>query len=106
MLALNRFNGSVVRAWTSQARIQVLSKGSPGSDGTRVPIEAAGRRLGPEMADRLVIIGDGRIAAQGTRAELLAGAETLVGADPVERNGVDVVEEVQRVDAVGLHQPR
>ena len=25
-------------------------------DGTRVPIEAAGRRLGPEMADRLVII--------------------------------------------------
>jgi ABC-2 type transport system ATP-binding protein len=30
------------------------------------------------VADRLVIIGDGRIAAQGTRAELLSGAGTLV----------------------------
>jgi ABC-2 type transport system ATP-binding protein len=33
------------------------------------------------VADRLVIIGDGRIAAQGSRAELLAGAGTLVQAD-------------------------
>jgi ABC-2 type transport system ATP-binding protein len=31
-------------------------------------------------ADRLVIIGEGRIAAQGTRAELLTGASTLVRA--------------------------
>jgi ABC-2 type transport system ATP-binding protein len=30
------------------------------------------------VADRLVIIGDGRIVAQGTRAELLSGAGTLV----------------------------
>jgi ABC-2 type transport system ATP-binding protein len=30
------------------------------------------------VADRLVIIGDGRIVAQGTRAELLPGAGTLV----------------------------
>jgi ABC-2 type transport system ATP-binding protein len=32
------------------------------------------------VADRLVIIGDGRIVAQGSRAELLAGAGTLVAA--------------------------
>jgi ABC-2 type transport system ATP-binding protein len=32
------------------------------------------------IADRLVIIGNGRIAAQGSRAELLAGAGTLVRA--------------------------
>ena len=32
------------------------------------------------IADRLVIIGNGRIAAQGSRAELLAGAATLVRA--------------------------
>jgi ABC-2 type transport system ATP-binding protein len=32
------------------------------------------------VADRLVIIGNGRIAAQGSRAELLAGAGTLVRA--------------------------
>jgi len=31
-------------------------------------------------ADRLVIIGEGRIAAQGTRAELLTGASTLARA--------------------------
>jgi ABC-2 type transport system ATP-binding protein len=30
------------------------------------------------VADQLVIIGDGRIAAQGDRADLLAGAGTLV----------------------------
>ena len=35
------------------------------------------------VADQLVIIGGGRIAAQGSRAELLAGAGTLVrAADP------------------------
>jgi ABC-2 type transport system ATP-binding protein len=33
------------------------------------------------VADQLVIIGDGRIAAQGSRAELLAGTGTLVQAD-------------------------
>jgi ABC-2 type transport system ATP-binding protein len=33
------------------------------------------------VADQLLIIGGGRIVAQGTRAELLAGAGTLVCAD-------------------------
>jgi ABC-2 type transport system ATP-binding protein len=33
------------------------------------------------VADQLVIIGDGRIAAQGSREELLAGAGSLVEAD-------------------------
>jgi ABC-2 type transport system ATP-binding protein len=47
------------------------------------------------IADRLVIIGDGRIAAQGTRAELLAGAETLVGAP-------DEAALVAALDAAGL----
>jgi ABC-2 type transport system ATP-binding protein len=36
------------------------------------------------VADRLVIIGSGRIVAQGTREELLAGAGTLVRADDAE----------------------
>jgi ABC-2 type transport system ATP-binding protein len=43
------------------------------------------------VADRLVIIGDGRIAAQGTRAELLSGAGTLVraGDEVALRAGLD-----------------
>jgi ABC-2 type transport system ATP-binding protein len=47
------------------------------------------------IADRLVIIGDGRIAAQGTRAELLSGAGTLVGAP-------DEAALVAALDAAGL----
>jgi ABC-2 type transport system ATP-binding protein len=48
------------------------------------------------IADRLVIIGEGRIAAQGTRAELLSGAGTLVLArdEGALRAGLD---------AAGLH---
>jgi len=46
------------------------------------------------VADRLVIIGDGRIAAQGTRAELLSGAGTLVPArdEAALRAGLDAAE--------------
>src|SRR4051812_39038528 len=39
------------------------------------------------VADRLVIIGDGRIVAQGSRAELLAGTGTLVRAAAPEALG-------------------
>jgi ABC-2 type transport system ATP-binding protein len=43
------------------------------------------------IADRLVIIGRGRIAAQGSRAELLAGSGTLVRArdEPALRSALD-----------------
>ncbi len=46
------------------------------------------------VADRLVIIGDGRIAAQGTRAELLSGAGTVVQArdEAALRAGLDAAE--------------
>jgi len=46
------------------------------------------------VADRLVIIGDGRIAAQGTRAELLSGAGTIVQArdEAALRAGLDAAE--------------
>ena len=37
------------------------------------------------VADQLVIIGTGRIVAQGSRDELLAGAGTLVRADDADR---------------------
>jgi PAS domain S-box-containing protein len=43
-------------------------------NGTRVPIEAAGRRLGPEMADRLVIIArdiTDRVAQEGELQRVL-----------------------------------
>jgi ABC-2 type transport system ATP-binding protein len=47
------------------------------------------------VADRLVIIGDGRIVAQGSRAELLAGAGTLV-------RGADAPALAAALDAAGL----
>jgi len=47
------------------------------------------------VADQLVIIGHGRIAAQGSRTELLAGAGTLVRAP-------DEVALVGALDAAGL----
>jgi ABC-2 type transport system ATP-binding protein len=47
------------------------------------------------VADQLVIIGGGRIVAQGSRAELLAGAGTLVGAP-------DEAALVAALDAAGL----
>jgi ABC-2 type transport system ATP-binding protein len=47
------------------------------------------------VADRIVIIGRGRIAARGSRAELLAGAGTLVRAR-------DEVALVAALDAAGL----
>ena len=37
------------------------------------------------IADRMVIIGAGRIMAQGTRAELLSGSATLVRASDERR---------------------
>jgi ABC-2 type transport system ATP-binding protein len=39
------------------------------------------------VADRMIIIGDGRIQAQGTRAELLPSTGTVVEAD--DRDGLD-----------------
>jgi ABC-2 type transport system ATP-binding protein len=47
------------------------------------------------VADQLVIIGGGRVVAQGSRAELLAGAGTLVGAP-------DEAALVAALDAAGL----
>ena len=47
------------------------------------------------IADQLVIIGDGRIVAQGSRAELLAGAGTLVRA-------ADEAALARRAGAAGL----
>ena len=43
------------------------------------------------VADRMIIIGDGRIRAQGTRAELLPAAGTLVEADDLD--GLDAALE-------------
>jgi ABC-2 type transport system ATP-binding protein len=37
------------------------------------------------VADRMIIIGDGRIQAQGTRAELLPSTGTVVEADDLDR---------------------
>ncbi len=71
------------------------------------------------IADQLVIIGDGRIAATGSRAELLAGAGTLVRATddaallaalsaagltatPLEDGGVIVDAEPERVGHAAL----
>ena len=50
------------------------------------------------VADRLVIIGAGRIVAQGSRDELLAGAGTLVRA-------ADEAALVAALDAAGLAAP-
>ena len=47
------------------------------------------------VADQLVIIGNGRIVARGSRADLLAGAGTLVGAP-------DEAALVAALDAAGL----
>ena len=50
------------------------------------------------VADRMMIIGGGRIRAQGTRAELLSGSGTIVEADDLAR-----LEAVLRNAGLAVH---